>query len=566
MLDALEQGSVVTSASRLYPVRWSSSGGRLLFREEGVGVRWLDPAKRVVAPAPDADRLWAGVWVEALTHGDDAFFRTPASLASVKRIERDGVPARTFATVGARSATFLAMRRGSGSRLTAYEGSRRWDTGIPMAFTSAPLLLPGSGRLTFLGDQAGHATFLPYALPVIDRGSGNIVGRFGWDRIELHNGRVLDLARVFKELMTIKDATAQGDAVFALVDLEREKRVVRFRDGQVRSWRLCRKEPIRIGTRTFPPLMESLPAETPVVRSEIRFGRTRRSGKGEAAPFGFLYRPVGGGDRLVIYFHGGPTSTLAESTVPQEVSRFAAHGVSVLAVEYSGSVGGGLELSRRLPRLGLRALREDMGLITDWARRSGFRHRYVLADSFGGTLGVLAQAEHADAYEHFFLRVPMLALRTPEESVRRGNFGGGRVPPASQLEFEQAVYGGARSRFHSDLRRYVTRLRPSPKLSFYFGTLDPVSSPDDLPSPFRGHPSLMILRGQHAYVGAARAVWRDIFDKMNLHEPAEEESGYAVRTTKAGEPRALEARRHRLISCFRGGSFLGVVMSGLAGG
>jgi hypothetical protein len=47
----------------------------------------------------------------------------------------------------------------------------------------------------------------------------------------------------------------------------------------------------------------------------------------------------------------------------------------------------------------------------------------------------------------------------------------------------------------------TARLRPSPRLSFYFGDADPVSAADDLPAAFAGHPSVKIVRANHETMG-----------------------------------------------------------------
>ena len=111
-----------------------------------------------------------------------------------------------------------------------------------------------------------------------------------------------------------------------------------------------------------------------------------------------------------------------------------------------------------------------------------------------------------------------LALRAPEETVRRGRMGGGQTAPESQLEFEHLVYGGpeGRARFAADLEDYVRRLRPSSRLSFYFGIHDPVSAAGDLPPSFEGHASVTIVRANHESVGAASSVWQDIIEKMGI--------------------------------------------------
>lgn len=507
--EALPRVAAVMALRRLEPLRWSESGDRLLFRI-GISTAVLfDAATHALAAAPDMDPLWARMRIRAVSHGGTNFYRDGQALATLRRIERDGSPVRATATIG-RSASFLVFRLGNRHRLTAYRAGRSWETGIPLPFAHAPLLTDGARRPTFLGDQDGYRSFLPYAMPLPDLASGRIAGRFGWERIELRGGRTIDLAPHFRQLINILDAAANGDTVFALLDLEREMRVVRIRGDEIRSWPLCEKRGLQVGTRLF-PAVNSLPAEVPVTRTEIRFGSRH-------GPFGQLYRPLRAEGRLIVYFHGGPTATLAERTVPQEVSTFAARGISVLNVEYSGMVGGGLALSERLPRLGFRALRQDVEAITAWVRRSGFRQVYLLADSFGGAPAVIAAVEHPGDYEHIFLRAPFLALRDPRQSVRRGQLLSPDPPADSQLEFEQMVYGGARgrTRFGADLQAYGQRLRPSPRLSFYFGGIDPVSAASDLPPAFAGDRSVMILpRRAHELVAADWAVRDDIFSKID---------------------------------------------------
>lgn len=513
----LRRMATVGALVRVEPLRWSESGKQLLFRAGDNGAALLDPATHRVVAAPDLDPLWTRARVTTISHGSLDFYRDPVTIALLHRIDQEGVPVRSAATIGRTAAAFLVLRLGHRFELAGYGNGKRWDTGIPISFVSAPLLPPGSKRPLFMGDQTGYRSFLPYAMPLADLSSGRIAGRFGWERIELRGGRTIDLAPHFRQLLNIIDAAANGDTVFALADLEREMRVVRIRGDEVRSWPLCEKRGLHSGTRVLSPAQNSLPADTPVVRTEIRFA----PGAGPARPgaFGQLYRPLRADGRLIVYFHGGPTATLAEATVPQVVSTFAPRGISVLNVEYSGMLGGGLSLSERLARLGLRALRQDVDAVTRWVRRSGFRHAYLLADSFGGAPGVIAAVEHPDDYSHIFLRTPFLALRDPQQSTRRPRLlSEPHTPPASQLEFEQMVYGGARGRlrFGADVQAYVRRLRPSPFLSFYFGGIDPVSAASDLPPAFAGDRSVMIVpRTPHEFVASNWAVRDDIFSKID---------------------------------------------------
>lgn len=505
----------VHTTARVEPLRWSESGDRLLFRVRHQAALLYDPANRTLTAAPDMDPWWATVRIEAMSHGDLSFYRRPQLLDQLRRIESEGSSVRRIATLGPGSAaTFLVFRMGNRFRLTAYEGARRWETGVPIAFASSPMLPPGRRRPLFLGSEASQGPFLPYALPLIDRRSGQVVGRFGWERIHLRSGRVIDLQPHFNQLMTIRDASANGDTIFALADLEREIRLVRIEGEEVRSWRFCEKNG-RSGGLLQRMTRDWLDEGTAVTRTRVDFGPAGR------APFGFLYRPARSDGRLLVYFHGGPTSTLADQTVPNYVREFARHGISVLTIEQSGMLGGGLALSQRLPRLGFQALRQDVAAVTGWVRGSGFRHAYLIGVSFGGASAVIAAVDHQASYRHIFLMIPFLALRSPERTVDRVNFAGSQVAAESQLEFEETVYGGAdgRRRFAADLQAHVQRLRPSPRLSFYFGNRDPVSAATDLPPAFAGHPSVIVVRGNHANLGDDTEVRRDMLSELGIDPP-----------------------------------------------
>lgn len=500
--------TLIGGAVRVEPLRWDASGTRLLLRVGKTGAALWTAGTSNLAEAPDFDPLFTWMVLEPLSHGDTGFYSNPATLALARRIRAEGELLRWVANPGPKRTTFLVFRPGNRLRLHAYGNGRPRNTGIPLAFASRPLLPADATRPTFLGDQAGSSRFLPYALPVVDRRTGRVAGRFGLERIEMKDGRRLDLRRVFDQLMAIEDAGANGDTIFALVNLTREKRIVRVHGTAIESWRLCEKKGIWLGPLITLRAFDTLPPGTEVTREEVLFS------PGKDKPFGLLYRPHLADGRLVVWLHGGPTATLAGDTVPREVSDLAPLGISVLAVEQSGMLGGGLELTRRLPRLGHKALVEDMRSVARWVSRSGFARAFLIADSFGGASGVIAAVDHPQIYEHIFLRAPLLALPSPETTVdRRPMFGEENARPENQREFEETVFGD-RDRFAADLRSWTARLRPSPRLSLYFGDLDPVSGADDLPAAFAGDPSVMIVGARHEMTANSPEVERDIVAKL----------------------------------------------------
>lgn len=501
------------AAARVEPLRWSAAGDELLLRAGETGAVLLDPANHRLSAGPAFPELFTYLRIETLSHGDTGFYRAPKMLAMAGRIRAELPPLRWLANVGPNGTAFLVFPYGGGLRVTAFDGNRRWDTGIAYSFATSPLLVPGSKRLTFMGSESGSGSFLPYALPLVDRLGGRIVGRFGLDRIERTGKRPIELTPVFDQLLRIEDASANGDTIFALVDLEREKRILRIRGSEMRSWRLCGKTGLTSGTRSVPH-PDSLAKGMKVVRSVVRLAD--RTGRGEGA-FGLLYRPARPDGRLVVVLHGGPTKALGEATISPEVRELTPLGITVLMVEQSGMVGGGIGLSERLPRLGLEALRQDMAAVTRWARRSGHARAFLIADSFGGASGVLAAGSHGRAFEHIFLRAPLIALLA-DPKPRPKPFLEMPGDPKNQQAFEETVFGNGsaagRARFAADLAAATAALRPSSRLSLYFGSNDPVSAASDLPAAFAGHPSVMVVNSGHEFLAGNSMVLADIAAKL----------------------------------------------------
>lgn len=512
--NALRFTSIAAAVvARVEPLRWSAAGDELLLRAGETGAVLLDPANRRLSAAPAFPELFTYLRMETLSHGDTGFYRAPKMRAMVQRIQSEMPPMRWLANVGPKGTAILVFPYDSGLRVTAFDGDRRWDTGVLYSFATSPLLVPGSKRLTFMGSESGSGSFLPYALPLVDRLSGRIVGRFGLDRIERAGKRAVEFTPVFDQILRIEDASANGDTIFALVDLEREKRIVRIRGSEMRSWRLCEKTGLRMGKLSVPH-PDSLADGVKVVRSVVRLaGRTSR---GEGA-FGLLYRPARPDGRLVVVLHGGPTKAVGESTIPREVQDLTPLGITVLMVEQSGMVGGGIGLSERLPRLGMEALRQDMAAVTRWVKRSGYTRAFLLADSFGGASAVVAAGTDDGAFEHIFLRAPLIALPA-QPKVRPSLFLQGPKDPKQQQAFEEAVFGNGstagRAHFAADLAAATAGLRPSPRLSFYFGNEDPSSMASDLPAAFAGHPSVMVVKSVHEYVSSNSKVEADIAAKL----------------------------------------------------
>lgn len=500
----------------VFPVRWDRATGRLLFFAGKTEAVAFDPKTGLAGDHQLRDPLWTEGPIFALSHGREDFFLDHRNVKVLQTVLADGNPIRLSLTVSADKVAALVFRLGNNHQLIAYDRVGRWKTGIPLAFAHAPLLDPSRRSVLYLGKQGGYKHLLPFALPLIDLENGRAAGRFGLDKIELLNGKVVDLESLYNDIVTIKDAKKSGSSIFVLTETVSGQDLVRVAAGGVDIFHICRKS--RIGDELVNGSKYSMSQR--VSRKVIQFPKSSKAR--ETLAFGMLYEPQIANGKLIVYFHGGPAISQLDQTVPSMVSEFAAKGVSVLAVEYSGMIGGDLGLSRQLPERGYGAISNDVDAVTDWVRQSKFGSVYLYGGSFGGVPALDAALRYPSVYRHVFFVVPLLKLRSFEDAVRRVEVPGRLATPVDrQMDFEYLVYGGPRGRsaFSSSLAESLGRLEPSDHFSFYFGDNDPVSSSSDLPISFLNHPSVHVLKADHRLLGFGPFVAKDISMKMDLADP-----------------------------------------------
>jgi acetyl esterase/lipase len=514
LITASDNDKKALRLSGIYPIQWNEQTNELLFFFGNSGTGILNADDRSITLHKDRDPRWTNGPVFALSHGRLDFYLKSQNIDVLQSAFADGEPIRNNITVAGSEISALVFRLGAKHQLWGFDKKGRWNTRVPLAFAHTPLINPRDRSMSYLGHQLGFDSFLPFSQPLIDLQVGAAAGRFGLDVIEQDRRKPLDLKDIFGHYLTIKDAKQNGDAIFALIELGEEQRLVRIRNGQVDSWNYCTKQDTAIGTIKLSP-SRILTSEERIERTVLAFEKSKH-GSGDRA-FAMLYEPKDTNGKLLVYFHGGPALSHVDDAIPSIVHKFVRRGVSVLAVEYSGMVGGGMKLSRRLAKRGHEAISEDVKVVTMWIRRSDYKSVFLLGDSFGGIPAATAATQYSTDYDHIFLTVPVLALRPFVDAVNRKKMIGERAASVErQREFEYLVYGDAkgRERFSKSLKASTSKLRPSSRLSFYFGSKDLVSSVNDLPVPFAGHASVQIYNTDHNMYGMNEKMIDDIFSKM----------------------------------------------------
>ncbi len=181
---------------------------------------------------------------------------------------------------------------------------------------------------------------------------------------------------------------------------------------------------------------------------------------------------------LVIYFHGGPASSILDNPLPDAVKNMFDRSTDVLVMDYPGSTGN---LGRMVAFQ--RDFRQEFGLWFDTmaSRIKGFKRDYrrvvVVAESFGSVPALRLNRDSKTAPDRIILISPLLRLKDPSTWITKQE----GVDRITQLRFEEAVFGGTSNR--EDFAQWLHDMGHSTdhsRLHLFFAERDKKSSPSDL--------------------------------------------------------------------------------------
>ncbi|WP_286713889.1 S9 family peptidase [Sphingomonas sp. 67-41] len=490
---------------QLEPIRYSETGN-LIARVGPVLLEIVpgkpDPVSVEYLPLP-----WVSVRLTAVKFGGAAPFKDRATLDRLEAIEA-GKPLRVTATVADR--VDFAFTAAGPTMIHHPEGT---SAGGLMMSVEAPVTDPARPQaLIVRGDQLAAqfpgAPFLGHARPLFDLATGRIVGRYGIGTVERWNPNAARLEAVpfaANARMFILDAVANGDKIAILAKTSSKIDVVRL-DGKGRQrFAICDNDDYLRHLGFTPPQ-----AQVQMERRQVLLGDPH---SGDPT-FGYLYTPAKANGRLFVYFHGGPQGSL-EDQLPMPVERLAPQGYSVLAVEYPSSIGAGFAHSDALARRGISVLEQSVSRIAAWTRKHGYRDTFVIGYSFGAVPAAIAVADHPKTFGKAFFLAPLITWR--EANTTTVDLGlPQKVSVESQHRADLAIFGGRENldRFNQALSEKWNRIAPGTS-RFYFGSLDPISTPGDLPAKLRAGASILVQeKVQHGFVGSfglkGDEVWADI--------------------------------------------------------
>ncbi|HEX2763500.1 MAG TPA: hypothetical protein VHM92_06600 [Allosphingosinicella sp.] len=175
--------------------------------------------------------------------------------------------------------------------------------------------------------------------------------------------------------------------------------------------------------------------------------------------------------RLVLYFHGGPASTISDQPQPRMVTNLLSSSTDVLAVDYPGSAGL-REPFIAFQNRGIAAIDDGMDSLRKWVAAQGYQTVHVVAESFG-SVPALALRRRAPAFAaSYFLVAPMLRVPPLSSSVRAAG-----IASEGQEVFEAQVFGAGPKRqfFEKSLLALAKRQPRGKNVTIFIGGKDIIS-------------------------------------------------------------------------------------------
>jgi pimeloyl-ACP methyl ester carboxylesterase len=520
------------------PIRWASGGKVLYARATRDRIVAIDADTSKVEERGLLDPAWKYVDLRATTHGDLSALKEPDMLESARRVGTAFY--RGHATLGER-VTFIGARTGD-LELVRIEHGRSSTPVSRASYTRWILGFPDdrdfSGGVAYVGAEGkDRGRFLPYQRPLIDLATGRVAGKYNGAEILLRDEGTLaaPLAQLRRHLAgggVILDASLSNATLVLLTKSGR---------GEIRATRLTARGFTQKSLCSTWLRLATTPAGRPLAPSEtvkVRIFGIDSAGRESYAPglpIAIVHQagPSPGRDAIVS-FNGGPTASHADHYMPVRKLRMLASDRDLIAIDYAGSVGGGLLLTQRLTRHGLKAIEQDVEAVVKWLDRRGYRRIFLEGSSFGGIPATIALSRHPSKFAAAFMPAPLLRLKPPEEWADRGDRH--RTDSTGQLAFEHAIFGGAagRDRFAADLSRLVALAPFRTTDHFVFSRGDLTSQPGDLPA---GHNArVRITGGPHGAVASHDAYLEEVIAAME-QAPAVASSIQLprARTAKSGE-------------------------------
>lgn len=524
-IDAGQCGTIVEGLNGVTPLAWSGSGQSLfvmsgtrdLFRldvdaqspvlavpAEKVSGEHLDRNKIVILGTVDTDK--ADGLSNLMKHHLDIANRQTSEEADLVRM---------FIKSGDHLGSLYEERPSLRLRVAVQSSS----SPLPLKSVHAlsPLLHMRSDRsfalaaMGILVMESGSADWVdavvqPYEYPILSATSGNLLGTHTDSEIAVDENAFPKATRFIRDFYTpsmfISGVSMSDQGALAVIRRAVDGRAV---VGAV----LPDGNTISIPCQGNVHSKDISKATTEITIRDIDIGNIERRLHAK------YYQKETEAQGLIVFLHGGPASTLGYGTSRGNIQRFLEFGWDVLAVEYSGSVGVGLDTSVRLPQGGIEELRKDMDAVAAFLvqRPAGSMPTVIHGESFGAMPAIMLAGSMQDKVSGLVLVAPFLLHRPP--STWTHDWPSGGYGPTYQEEFERAAIGVRSTEgpdsFRDGQHDVLAQWQSNTPVLAIFAEHDPVSKIDDLPVSVKKQ--ALIVQQQattHQLISAANGTWVEI--------------------------------------------------------
>jgi hypothetical protein len=233
---------------------------------------------------------------------------------------------------------------------------------------------------------------------------------------------------------------------------------------------------------------------------------------GAAALPGLLARRKGRpGACLVIYYHGGPDVSIKDVGFEDYKSLTNRAGCDTLSPAYSGSAGGGAQLSRQLKQGGFPSLDAEARAVREWvAKRPHYKRVAIVGVSFGGAPALALKKAFGPAADAYLVG-PVVSLKIIRDLPPRTTTFLGFGPRDYYFASADMLYGSVEQQdaFDRGLAEGYRSLGAGGHV--FAGTEDDKSPPDAL-KPLVGAARLHVRSGNHDVTTGLAATYTTIAD------------------------------------------------------
>lgn len=429
--------------ARLRPLAWVD--GKLTFRVGPSAIGQMSPNLSPEIQIHELPEVWSDYEIHVndgkhlnLLYNEDLLTRadeiasSPYNIRKTLYISEEGF--------------FSVIKRGEGQSLKVGTHQDSLESLGPASFFYNFSINLSKDRVTyyFLGGEIDKLKIVKanYQRPIFNFSSGLVEGSFTPNSFNLV-GHEIKTGEIFENQRTLfRDVSVNNANIFLLIqDYDKISVVIldRISRKKIHQIEICEFDG---ALRTLFP---TLPIKTMSEHGPTSVDIGLRLGPKVDTTGILLKRKKNPSDRLVLFYHGGPAQTSNPYDLGLEKLALLEDNLDILFIEYSGSVGGGIDLSKNLSSSDGFGFMKDAQALKQWLRTQRYKRVDLYAVSFGTLPALVFSKTFPNSVDRRVFVGPLLNYGQVEEiendaTLLENTIRGG------QLDFEIGIFGSSKNR------------------------------------------------------------------------------------------------------------------------